>query len=157
MIFVLFITCIYLLGEEVHAIHVWSLRPAFRSQLSFYHVGPRDWIQNISLSIRHLYWLSHLGRPKWRFSQYLSWETCGINYQDHVVCPLAVPDFLFRDEKDPGFIDRQTWLSFSATLLVSHGTQNVFPSLNQGFMYRAIFRVLGKESSSKNHSANSNF
>lgn len=100
-----FFSMMYLLMEEEEAcaIHVWSPGATFRTRLFFHNVGPRDWTQIISLKSRHLHSLNHPARPKWCLSWSWSWETCGINYQDHMVCPITTPGFLFRDEQDPGF------------------------------------------------------
>lgn len=38
-------------------------------------------------------------------------------FEGCVLCPIAIPSFLFREEQDPGFNSRHTWFSFTATPL----------------------------------------
>lgn len=157
MIFFFFITYIYLSREEVNLIHVWSPRATFRNQLSSQHVGPRTWLNSVSLSSRHLYLLSHLARSKWCLSWHLSWETCGINYQDHRLsnwhprfwcCCSSTSKAQASATDRPGF--RSQPLYFPAMEF------RVSPSPNQEFTERTISWVLGKEYP-KHCSASSNF
>lgn len=121
-------------------------------------LGP-SWTQTVSLSSRHLYLLSHLARSKGCFSWHLSWETCGVDYQDHIVCPIGIPGFCCcccseTSKAQASATDRPG--SCSQPLYFPAMEFRMSPSLNQGLMERTTSWILGKEHP-KHCLANSNF
>lgn len=85
-------------------------------------LGP-DRTQTVSPSSRHLYLLSHLARSEWCLSWHLSWETRGINYQDHIICPIGIPglDVVVHRRARPR-LQQQTDLAF----VLSHSTSQLW-------------------------------
>lgn len=111
-------------------------------------LGPNR-TQTVSFSSRHLYLLSHLARSKWCFSWHLSGETCGVNYQDHIIGPIGIPGFCCC-----GCCSETRKAQASATDRPGFRSQPLYfpamgfrmsPSLNQGLMERTFSWILGKE------------